>query len=233
MITAVLFDLFETLVTERHTTPSRAASLGERLGVDAQAFRNVWRTQRRKITCGELSFSDALFEIGARLGRRFDTHLVRRISDERRLEKAAVLERFDRAAVDALCELRRHKLRLAIVSNCFAEDVAGWSRCRASALFDATVFSFEVGAAKPDRLIYVEAIERLGVKCAEAMFVGDGGDDELAGAERAGLRAAQACWFADRPADCPPHIRRLSSWQMLLDLAARRRRSRELHRYAV
>ncbi len=40
-------------------------------------------------------------------------------------------------------------------------------------LFDDMVFSFEVGATKPDPKIYKTAIERLGVKAEETVFVDD------------------------------------------------------------
>ncbi|HEY8030652.1 MAG TPA: HAD family hydrolase, partial [Gaiellaceae bacterium] len=50
-------------------------------------------------------------------------------------------------------------------------------------------FSSAVGLRKPDPQIYRLACERLGVEPHESVFVGDGGNDELAGAERVGMRA--------------------------------------------
>ena len=77
------------------------------------------------------------------------------------------------------------------------EDVTAWPTCVLAEWFDAALFSFEIGLAKPDPAIYLEAVECLGAEPADALFIGDGGDDELAGAERAGLRAVQATWFDD------------------------------------
>lgn len=62
------------------------------------------------------------------------------------------------------------------------------------------VFSFAAGYVKPDARIYLMAIEQLGVSADDTLYAGDGSDDELAGAERAGLRAAQAGWFVSRDA---------------------------------
>jgi putative hydrolase of the HAD superfamily len=218
MIAAVLFDLYETLVTERDATPVRASSLGARLGLDAVAFRKAWKPQRSRVIRGQVSFADALLEIGATLGRSLDAGLARRLSDERRLEKAALFQRFDAVAIDVLRRLHNHGCRLAVVSNCFAEDVEAWPRCPAADCFDTSVFSFEVGAAKPDPHIYLEAMQRLGVDRSNAVFVGDGGDDELLGAERVGLRAAQAAWFRGELAGLPRHIPRLSSWPAVLEV---------------
>ena len=50
--------------------------------------------------------------------------------------------------------------------------------------------------AKPDPRIYRIACERLGVEPGECLFVGDGANDELPGAERAGMTAVQL----ERPA---------------------------------
>lgn len=219
MIAALLFDLYETLVTERDRTPVRAASLGERLGLDAAAFRQTWKPARDRIVRGEVSFADALLDVGSALGRTLDVQLVRAVCAERRREKAAVLQQVDPGALSVLLHLRERGYRLAVLSNCFAEDVEAWPSCPAAAFFDASVFSFEVGAAKPDPRIYAEALRRLGVEASHAVFIGDGGDDELMGAERAGLRAAQAAWFRGELASLPPHIPRLLSWPAVLELA--------------
>jgi hypothetical protein len=45
------------------------------------------------------------------------------------------------------------------------------------------------------------------------VYLGDGGDDELAGAERAGLRAGRAAWFVS-------HSMPTGTWPELLDCEA-------------
>lgn len=220
MVTALLFDLYETLVTERGTSPTRASSLGERLGLDDGAYRRAWRAQRIRVIRGEISLNEALSQIAAALGSALDQAVVAELCEQRCREKTALLSRFDENAAAALHRLHTGGVKLAVVSNCFAEDVQGWPRCRAAEWFDASVFSFDVGIAKPAPQIYLEALRRLGVEKASAVFVGDGGDDELLGAERAGLRAAQASWFRGALVGLPAHIPRLSSWQAVLDLAS-------------
>lgn len=219
MVKGVLFDLYETLVTERGTSPVRASSLGPRLGLDPTAFRHAWKSQRPRVIRGELSLADALSHVGRELGRPADPAIVHRICLERVREKATIFGRMDPAAVRVLRHLRLCGVKLAVVSNCCAEDVEAWPRCAAASCMNASVFSFEIGAAKPDREIYAESLRRLGVASRHAVFIGDGGDDELAGAERAGLRAANAAWYRGDVPGMAAHVPRLPTWQSVLELA--------------
>ncbi len=227
MITAVLFDVFETLVTERGAAPPRASSLGEALGLDGTAFRAAWKTQRPRVVRGYLSFGEALIEIGTQLGVAVDPDAVQRVCEGRVRAKAAVFQRIDPELVAVTQGLLEQGIRLAAVSNCFAEDVQAWPGCALAPQFASTVFSFEVGVAKPEPGIYLEAVRRLGVKPAEALFIGDGADDELLGAERAGLRTARAVWFLEFGADSPAFatVPRVANRQDVLELVAAGERS--------
>lgn len=195
MIKAVLFDLFETLITESPVQPTRASSLGDALGLQEEAFRVEWKARRPRIVLGQLSFADALTEISKTLIGRVDTAAVQRIHQQRIREKAAAYARIDEEVMALISDLRRAGVGLAVISNCFSEDVLAWSTCPLSHEFQCTAFSFAEGVAKPAPEIYLRAVSRLGVEPATAVFIGDGGDDELAGAVHAGLRAYRAVWF--------------------------------------
>jgi putative hydrolase of the HAD superfamily len=66
-----------------------------------------------------------------------------------------------------------------------------WAETPFAGALDELVFSCDVGISKPDPRIYEIACERLGVEPDECLFVGDGANDELPGAERAGMAALQ------------------------------------------
>lgn len=198
VVKAVLFDLFETLITESRLAPRRASSLGDVLGLDHEAFRTAWTARRPRVVLGELSFSDALADICQSLTGCVDVMAVDRVRVDRIREKDAAFQEIDRDVVGLIDTLRQHGIRLAVVSNCFAEDVVSWPTCPLAPQFHCAVFSFAVGLAKPDPRIYLEATRRLGVDPATALFIGDGGDNELAGAEQAGLSALRAVWFLRR-----------------------------------
>src|SRR5262245_19132176 len=195
MIRAILFDLYETLVTENGLDVPRAARLGKTLGLDAAAFRDEWHRERPRIVRGRLSFREALLEIGGRLNAFVDPGVVDRVCDERRQAKREVFERIDRDILTLVAEVHQRGIRLAAVSNCFAEDVDSWDACELAPYFAHTAFSFALGAAKPEREIYLQTARSLDVDPSECLYVGDGQDDELEGAERSGMRAARATWF--------------------------------------
>ena len=44
-----------------------------------------------------------------------------------------------------------------------------------------------VGCVKPERAIYENCLEKLGLPAAECLFVGDGGSNELVGARDVGM----------------------------------------------
>jgi HAD superfamily hydrolase (TIGR01509 family) len=195
MIKAVLFDLYETLITESHVAPTRASSLGHALGLERQAYRAEWRARRPRIVLGELSFADALTEISQTLVGTVDTAAVQRICQQRSREKAAAFAHPDDQVMTLVTDLGRRGIGLGVVSNGFREDVLPWTDCSLASAFGCTAFSCEDGVAKPDPEIYLRAMRRLGVQPQTTVYIGDGGDNELTGAEQAGLRAFRATWF--------------------------------------
>jgi putative hydrolase of the HAD superfamily len=150
-----------------------------------------------------MSFRQALNDIATSLGGQADAATLQRICDERIRVKGEPFSQVEEKIVLMLDHLRSRNLRLGVISNCFAEDVVAWPESVLASRFDCTVFSFEVGLAKPDPEIYVEATRRLRVDVSEAWYIGDGFDEELSGAEQAGLRAFRALWFLRRW----PHFR--------------------------
>ena len=101
-------------------------------------------------------------------------------------------------AAEAVSELERLGLRLAVVSNW---DIALWGYLEQLGLADhfaTVVTSAETGAPKPDPRIFELALERLRVRPERALHVGDSEADEE-GARAAGMAFAPAP-LADLPA---------------------------------
>jgi putative hydrolase of the HAD superfamily len=198
MIQAVLFDLFETLVTESAASVRRASSLAAELGVDETAYRKHWRSLRPDIVLGRCRFGDALTQIVHTLGGTPDERLLEQLRSERLKQKAAVLRAVEPDVLAAIDALRARGLKLAVVTNSFAEDVAGWDGSPLRPYFDIMLCSSVIGLAKPNPEIYLLACRELRVSPGRALFIGDGADKELDGARSAGLNASRALWFLSR-----------------------------------
>jgi putative hydrolase of the HAD superfamily len=195
VITTVVFDLYETLITESVIRPTRASSLASTLGLDHDAYRREWKARRPRVVRGEMSFAEALTEISHTLVGDANLSVVEEICEGRIREKAIVYSRVTDAVSSLVATLAREGVTLGVISNGFREDVVGWSEFSLAPRFKCAVFSCAERVAKPDPRIYLRAVQRLHADPRSTLYVGDGGDDELAGAERAGLRAARAAWF--------------------------------------
>lgn len=92
-------------------------------------------------------------------------------------------------AVATLRELRERGHPVGLITVCSQDVETLWPESEFAGLFDAEVFSSRIGIAKPDARIYLHCCELLGIEPANAVFVGDGANDELGGARRVGMDA--------------------------------------------
>ena len=179
---AVIFDLWNTIADWPHDRWAEVRPrVAERLGLTPDEFDTRWY--------GELAY---LRETGpiADVLAHFD------LSPEAAEDVLALRGEVTRqglvpvpGAAETIAELRSRGLRTGLITVC-SEDVPRiWPETPFHGLFDAEVFSSSVGLRKPDPRIYRLALDRLEVEPGEAVFVGDGANDELAGAERVGITA--------------------------------------------
>jgi putative hydrolase of the HAD superfamily len=195
--TAVVFDLFNTLVPGADATRDRMLEeMAVVVGVEPAAFvrahHESWPDRLVRWDAVE-TVRILAGRLGAQPSTAAVTHAVRL-----RLDLGArLLADVTPATLDALDALRAGGYRLALVSNTTAETTDLWPATALSTRFDAAVFSPDVGAAKPDPRIYRAAADRLGVRATDCWFVGDGADGELAGAAAVGMAALRTTEFQD------------------------------------
>jgi putative hydrolase of the HAD superfamily len=183
---AVIFDLWQTLVPwPTESAREFYAQLAETWGADPETFHEVWVRRRREREIGPIE--PHLRSIAAELALTGDVDTVMTMRRDWTLE--SLVPRED--AVPMLVELRRRGHKLGMISACSQDVPDVWERTSFGALFDSSVFSCSVGFSKPDPRIYAVASEELRVEVGDCLFVGDGANDELPGAERAGMTAVQ------------------------------------------
>lgn len=183
-VRAVVFDLWGTLVRLPGDEFVRLRERwAERLGLSAGRLDELWNGAGAYVQRESGPLEPFLRSVRDAAGSELDVaeFLEWRVD----LTRNALV--VDPETIGALAELRRRRISVGLVSNC-TEDVAiVWPETRLAPFFDSAVFSATAGCLKPDRRIYERAYTELGVEPAECLFVGDGANDELAGAERVGM----------------------------------------------
>ncbi len=212
---AILFDLFDTLVRfDRERMPEIEVN-GKTVRSSAGLLHAILTTQAPQVgldRCYEAlgeSWREAerLRAIDHRevpAAARF-AHFFRTLG----LDETALPDGFGRALIDAhrgalgrAAEFPAHhgpllrrlaeRYKLAVVSNFdytpTALDIL--ERAGVVDLFETIVVSDEVGWRKPRRDIFDAALDRLGVRAEESLFVGDRADMDVLGAQQIGMDAA-------------------------------------------
>jgi putative hydrolase of the HAD superfamily len=178
---AVIFDLWDTLVDwPAAEWEVVKATLANRMGVEPDRFdqlweQTYWNRQTSPIRNAFEAMGAAEDSLQELLDLRYD------------FARAGLVPR--PGALETLDELRKRGFRLGLISVCSEDVPLVWEETEFAGLFDSTVFSATCGLRKPDPEIYLLACGELGVQPSEALFVGDGANDELAGALRVGMRA--------------------------------------------
>ncbi|MBA3842995.1 MAG: HAD-IA family hydrolase [Actinobacteria bacterium] len=174
---AVVFDLWETLID---WDPEGAARMVAQVGaVAGDGFVERWNSSTTRYVA---PLRMALAEAGVGEGLMDEICAIRLAYHRKALVPRP-------GAVDTLRELKRLGFLVGLITVCSEDIVRLWPESDFAGLFDAEVFSSQVGLSKPDPRIYLHCCELLDVEPHEAVFVGDGANDELAGARRVGMEA--------------------------------------------
>ena len=195
---AVIFDLYETLITENHPERHSAVPPYKRLGLTQDAFNRERAVRYHACMTGKLhDYSSLLREICHACKVVPPENEISLMQAERLAAKARPFERIDPRIIEMLQTLKRTDYRIGVISNCTYDEIAAWESSALSEQVDVPIFSCMEGIAKPDPAIYQLACDRLDIETDAVIFVGDGGSDELNGATTAGLKPIWATWFIE------------------------------------
>jgi putative hydrolase of the HAD superfamily len=183
---AVIFDLWDTLVLwDVPGSHVHYARMAAHAGVDVDRMTRAWQETHIERSTGPLE--ENVREVLALAGA--DPAHADALSEMRRVHTREALVARE-GAIDTLEELSRRGLKVGLISVCSGDVEDVWDDTTLAPYFDDVVLSCTVGLRKPDPAIYRLSCERLGVEPGECLFVGDGANDELAGAERVGMKTA-------------------------------------------
>ena len=210
MAGAVLFDLDDTLFDHAHCARTALDVVRGRhacfsaISLDDlnRSHSTILETLHGDVAVGRVSLDRARTE---RFRRLFETAGVD--ADEALASATASAYRdaylTARRPVDgarALLTALHSHARIAIVTNNLLNEQREKLRhCGLDGHIDALIASEEAGVSKPDPRIFEIALTTLSARPAEAVMIGDSWENDIVGAQAAGIRAV---WF--RPGDEEP-----------------------------
>ena len=183
---AVLLDALGTLVELEPPWVHLAAELGVDEGDDlARAVRKEMDYYKEHSHEGR--DAESVAALRARCADILSWELDREVPVETMM--AAFRFRAYPDAAPALAGLRGGGLRLVCVSNWDVSLTDVLEHSGLAELLDGVVTSAGSGSRKPDPVIFSQALEIAGCAAAEALHVGDTPEEDVAGADAAGIRA--------------------------------------------
>ncbi len=197
-VRAILLDALGTLVELEPPAPALRSELSRRFGVELR------ETDCERAIAAEISYYRAHLDEGrdvdsvATLRRRCASVLHQALpraaqgatADLGALTDALLASLRFAAYTDAAAALPRLRalgLRLVVVSNWDFSLHGVLERVGLSASLDGVITSAEAGARKPSPAIFERALALADVGAAEATHVGDGLEEDVAGARAAGI----------------------------------------------
>ncbi len=188
---AVIFDLFGTLVENfsRGEYEKTLAEMAAVIGAPQSEFIRLWADTFDLRSTGVFPGAEACVRhICRELNVPVNEAQVKR-TGRIRLDYTSRNMKPRQGSVETLASLKSKGYKIALISDCTAETPLVWQNTPFAPLFDVTVFSCRAGVKKPDPRIYKMAMDQLGVRPQDCLYIGDGSSRELSGASRVGLRA--------------------------------------------
>jgi putative hydrolase of the HAD superfamily len=202
-ITAVLFDLDDTLFDHSACTRAALADLRERFAVLGRVpaalveaeHRRLLEALHLRVLAGQLTVDDARVERFRRLlafaGGSPDAASP---TDVAAAYRAAYLAQWRpvEGALELLAALHGRISPGVVTNNVASEQRQQIAACGFGPLLDAVIISEEAGVAKPDPRIFSLALDALGREAGETVMLGDAWETDIVGARAAGIRPI---WF--------------------------------------
>ncbi len=194
MIKAVIFDMFETLVTHYHTPLYFGAQMAVDAGIPEEQFLPPWRSTDEDRTLGKMSV-DEVVEMILRGNNCYSEELFKKIVEKRKATKEDCFRHLHSEIIPMFLGLKEMGISIGLISNCYSEESEVIRKSELVPFFDSVCLSCEQGIKKPDVEIFQRCMEELSVKPEECIYVGDGGSYELETAQSLGMKAIQAVWY--------------------------------------
>lgn len=193
-IQAVIFDMYETLVTQFSSPLYYGTQMAQDLGLPPEDFLSGWRKTEEARATGKMTF-EAVLELLMKEHGIYTPSLYQQVVDKRIAVQTDCFRHLHPQILPMLEELKSRGIRIGLITNCFSEEAKLIRESELFSYFDAPCLSWELGVRKPDPAIYRACLAQLNVPAENCLYVGDGGSRELEAAKETGMQAVQATWY--------------------------------------
>jgi putative hydrolase of the HAD superfamily len=200
MIKAVIFDMYETLITHYACPLYFSEEMAMDAGISLEEFRKEWRATEHDRSIGKLTTDEVISQILHRhecySDEKLSMMMLKRIQT-----KEECFKHLHPEIVPLLKSLKEKGILIGLISNCFSEEAKVIRESSLYPYFDAALLSCEEGVEKPNKEIFLRCMSSLNVKPEECIYVGDGGSQELEAAKSLGMYPLQALWYRNKKSE--------------------------------
>jgi putative hydrolase of the HAD superfamily len=198
-IKVVFFDLFFTLII-----PAYEENVEDNEYSELSISREEWELMAEdeqlyfeRATGNAKDSVDIIRKIFIKNGIDKNESVMKKIAEKRMKRFQRSLSNVENSIIETLEYLFKNNKRMCLISNADIIDKDGWATSPINKYFEEAIFSCDVGALKPDRRIYEIALNKMRVSPREAVFIGDGGSEELRGAKESGMQTILVTHFTN------------------------------------
>lgn len=196
-IQAVIFDMYETLVTQFCSPLYYGTQISQDLGLEPEVFLPDWRKTEAERATGKLTFEDVMQMLMRRHGI-WSAEKYRQVVEKRFAIQQDCFTHLHPQILPMLSALKEKGIAIGLITNCFSEEAMLIRQSVLFPYFDVPCLSYELGIQKPDPAIFRTCLEALKVPAQNCLYVGDGGSRELEAAREMGMQAVQATWYRQK-----------------------------------
>ncbi|MED1902237.1 HAD family hydrolase [Bacillus sp. 22475] len=187
-IKAIVFDLWETLIPFPKSLKTKAfLETAKTLNYEPSQLKPHWEATRR--IRETINLEDYFYYLRNEINANWSDHTIKQAMEVRKSIHGSAFENPDVYALYVFYTLQKKGIKTAVISNCSSDVREMLMSSQIGPLIDEVILSSEVGIMKPDVSIYKIASDRLNVPANQCIFLGDGNDNELDGAKKAGMNS--------------------------------------------
>ena len=141
MVKAVIFDMYETLVTQYSGDLYFGEEIAKDLQIEERNFMPIWKGSQNDRSIGKITFEEVIENVMREYNlfslEKFNFVVERRMNFEKE-----VFSHMNEEVIPMLRILKDKGIKLGLITNCFSEEVTTIQQSCLFELFDATCLSF-------------------------------------------------------------------------------------------